>query len=37
MERDNDPARPIPPVDAALLAAGGCTVGSLQVAEDACI
>lgn len=29
VERDDPPARPIPPVDAALLAAGGCTIASL--------
>ena len=29
VERDDPPARPMPPVDAALLAAGGCTIASL--------
>ena len=34
-ERDEPPARPIPPVDAALLAAGGHIVGPLLLAVDA--
>ena len=35
VERDDPPARPIPPVDAALLAAGGYIVGPLWLAVDA--